>query len=231
MQDFSVLAGATVGFLGLHVVFLARWASSWSRAFQLSRGVAAGLLTFLGCLAFADSLPRWQEAFLWREEGQTWLRPALLVVCGHLWADLIWMAWSRRRHGVALRPDLLIHHFLGLTAYGLALFLGLGHAIAMVAMMTEIMPVTTGLHAWARNCGKEKLQLRLARARLRLLAWFRMPFWASLLLLLLFAPEGGIHSEDPLLRVVGVLGLVCLLSLLGLDRYWVRKCRSHTDFY
>ncbi len=231
MEDFLILAGATVGFLALHVIFFPRVEASWSRAFQLSRGLAAGLLTVLGSLAFVDSFSRWREAFLWRHGEEDWLRSALLVVCGHLLADLFWMVWSRYFHGMQLRPDLLLHHLLGLAAYGVSIFLEVGHALAMVAMMTEMMPVTTGLHAWARRRGNDLLKSRLERARLRLLAWFRMPFWGSCFLLLLFAPNAGLRAEDPLLRVAAGVALVCLLVLLALDAHWVRKCRSSSEFY
>jgi len=222
------LAAATAFFSLLHVIALVRVEPVYPRAFKLSRGLAALILTALGVAAFVSALPHWKEAFLYRHADGDWMRIGLLAVCGHLLADFLWMALGRWKYAIRPRKDLILHHGLGVLGFGAALYLRIGYAVALLTMITELLPVTTGLNAWAKRIKRQPLVDAADRARLYLLAGLRLPLWSFLLVLVALALLGG-RSGD--LQAAYLVALAGLAGLVVLDLYWVRKCRQHVDFY
>jgi len=221
------LLPALAFFLTVHALAL-RLEPRYPRAFKLSRGVAAAVLTAIGLAALISAGSHWDRAFLYRHEPGDWMRTGLLVVYGHLLSDFAWMAWGRLRHGIHPRKDLLIHHALGVLAYGVALLLHVGYALALIAMITEILPVTTGLHAVGQLFHAPVLTGAMERARLHILTWVRLPLWILLLLLdagILVLGRGGELVAAHAVAAGGLAGLVAL------DIYWIGKCRERVDFY
>lgn len=217
------LPAFTAAFTAVHVV-APRIAPDNPRAFAISRGVAAAVLTAVGLAALVDALPMWDTAFLYRHEAGDWMRTGLLVVYGHLIADFLWMGWSRWRHGVVPRKDLIIHHGLGMVAYGYALAIETGYAIALVTMVTEVMPVTSGVGALGKALGHPSMVDAAARARLKVLCWLRMPVWLTLFALVCRVLVLGLVPEG-LGPAFGV-AFFGLLGLMGLDSYWIVKSRQ-----
>jgi hypothetical protein len=215
-------------FLALHVLALARVEPVYPRAFKLSRAVAALLLTVLGVAALIAAAPQWRAAFLYRHEDGDWMRQGVLAVCGHWLADFAWMTVGWRRFRVAPRHDLILHHLLGLVAFGVALVLEVGYALALVTMVTELLPVTTGLDAWSKRIASPGLGAAATRARLHVLAWLRLPLWLALLALVLHVLVRGDPGELRAAFVLTAAGLVCLIAL---DAYWFRKCAQEADSY
>ncbi|MDA1260995.1 MAG: hypothetical protein O3A20_10290 [Planctomycetota bacterium] len=221
-----------IGYVGffvlLHVLALARVEPVFPRAFKLSRAAAAVVLTALGIAALISAAPHWRTAFLYRHQDGDWMRQGLLVVYGHLLADFVWMYVGLRRFKIQPRKDLIIHHLLGVIAFGVALWLKVGYAVALITMITELLPVTTGLDAWSKRIAAPGLTAAASRARLHVLAWLRLPLWLLLFAMMIHVLLRG--DPGDLAPVFGLAagGLACLVAL---DAYWIRKCLQDVDFY
>ncbi|KAA3606691.1 MAG: hypothetical protein DWQ01_16885 [Planctomycetota bacterium] len=226
-QTWLPLLGFTAFFLILHAVAM-RWESAWPRAFKLSRGMAAFLLTVLGFAALMAGFEHWPQAFLYHHPEDDWMRLGLLVVMAHLLSDFLWMGVGTYRHGITQRRDLIVHHGVGIVAYAFALHLRVGYALSLVAMTTELMPVTTGLHALGKKMSWDGVVQLSDRARLYLLIGFRLPVWVILFVLVsrvLFLGEPGDLALPFSVALAGTIGLICL------DVYWIRKALNNLDFY
>ena len=222
------LAGYVAFFTLLHVLALARLEPVFPRAFKLSRAAAALVLTALGVAALVDAWPHWREAFLYRHAPGDWMRQGLLIVLGHLLADFLWMEVGRRRFGIRPRLDLILHHGLGVLGFGAALVLGIGHALALMTMITELLPVTTGVNALGKRAALSGLTRAADRARLHVLAWLRIPFWMLLMALVVHALLRGGTGE----LLPGYLVAACgLVMLVVLDSFWITRCLRSVDFY
>ncbi len=208
-------------FLVLHVQGLRRWPE---RPFHLqlavSRGWAALCLVALGLGTLIGARRLWRLAFVdFRPPGD----PAFLIVffiLGHLIADFIWLAYGWRVRQSRPRADLLAHHLLGVVACGLALWLHCAPLLVGVVLITELMPVVSGLHAWARLGRNIALQRLAARLRLLTLVGLRIPVWAFFLwraIPLALGDRGGVE-------VVAIYPLViaAVLCVLALDLRWTR---------
>jgi len=222
------LLGFTAFFVGLHALALVRLEPVYPRAFKLSRGAAALILTTLGTAALIGGHEHWREAYLYHQAADDWMRLGLLVVYGHLMADFIWMAVGRFGYGIRPRRDLIIHHSLGAVGFGAALVLQIGYAFALLTMITELLPLTTGINAWGKRIAIPAVVDVADRARLHVLAWLRLPLWIGLLALVILAILGG--PEDGMRPAYLVAG-AGLVGLIGLDIYWIGKCRERIDFY
>ncbi len=222
------LLGFTSFFLAVHVAAILRVEPIYARAFKLSRGCAALILTLLGICALLGGWDHWPEAFLYRHEDGDWMRTGLLAVFGHLLADFAWMAVGKWKYGISPRKDLIIHHGLGVIGFGAALVLGIGYAFGLLTMITEVLPLTTGVNAWGKRIAVTRVVVVADRARLHVLAWLRLPLWISLLVLVTKTLIEGTEEGMFLAYLVAGFGLI---SLIALDIYWVQKCRAHVDFY
>ncbi len=228
LAELLPLAGFTAFFTLLHVIAIANVEPVYARAFKLSRGIAAAVLTTLGVLALIDALPQWRSAFLYVHEEGDWMRYGVYCIYGHLLSDFIWMAVGRWRFGIKPRADLIIHHALGLLGFGAALYLHVGYALALITMITELMPVTTGISALGKRIAVPALVDGSEKARLHVLVWLRLPLWLTLLTLtatVLALGTPGSLLPAYLVAFGGLAGLVLL------DVYWVGKCRQSVDFY
>lgn len=170
------LLGTFSFFTFLHILAIVRVEPVFPRAFKLSRGLSAALLTLLGLGAFIDGFPHWDEAFLYHHDRSgDWMRFGMLAVYGHLLADLAWMVVGKFRFNIQPRLDLILHHLLGVVGFGVALYLRIGYALALLTMITEILPVTTGINAWGKRIAVQGVVDAADRARLHVLAWLRLP--------------------------------------------------------
>lgn len=212
----------------LHLLALGRVEPEYPRAFKLSRGAAAAILTAIGLAALVGAWPEWRSAFLYRHFDGDWMRYGLLCVYGHLLSDFIWMAVGAWRFGVKPRKDLILHHAMGLVGFGAALWLKVGYALALITMVTEVMPVTTGLNALGKRLSSQALMDAAEKARLHLLVWLRLPLWLTLFVLVCMVLAIGNPGDLLPAYLVACVGLA---GLVGLDLYWVGKCRAHLDFY
>ena len=227
-NTFGPILGYTALFVLLHVLAVWRFEPGYTRAFKLSRGGAALILTLLGISALVGGFEHWREAFLYRHAEDDWMRTGLLAVYGHLIADFIWMAVGRLKYGFRPRIDLIIHHGLGLVGFGAALALQIGYAFALMTMITELMPLTTGINAWGKRIAVSRVVDAADRARLHVLAWLRLPLWTGLLVLVVMSLVRGVEGGLLIANIVAGTGLIGLISL---DLFWMGKARQRVDFY
>ena len=215
----------------MHVYAVRKVDSDFHRAFKLSRGVAAILLTGVGVWALAVSFNQtgsdggpggWHAGFLFHHATNDVLRFGMYFVLGHFTSDFLWMLWGRHSYGYEMRADLVIHHGIGLLTYGIALYLNVAYAICLITMVSELMPVTTGLSAWEQHEHNPRLVGFARKARLLVLVWWRGPLWGFLGAALIRAIWMG-DVPNGLLPIF-ILALVCMIALLGLDEFWIRKC-------
>lgn len=220
-DTWGPILGFTIFFVALHVLAVLRVEPVYSRAFKLSRAGAALILTTLGISAFVGGFEHWREAFLYRHQQGDWMRIGLLFVYGHLLADFIWMAVGKYKYGITPRIDLIIHHGLGIVGFGAALVLEIGYAFGLLTMVTELLPLSTGVNAWGKRIAVSRVVEASNRARLHVLAWLRLPLWTGLFILVLMTLIKGAESGMLLPYIVSGTGLVGLISL---DIFWVGKC-------
>lgn len=232
MDTWLPVLGFTAFFVFLHVLTLSRFEPVYPRAFKLSRAGAAAILTALGTGALIGGFEHWSEAFLYRQSKDDWMRTGLLVVYGHLLADFIWMWVGARYHGIKPRKDLMIHHGLGVIGFGAALVLEIGYAFGLLTMITELLPLTTGVNAWGKRVAMPRIVTAADRARLYVLAFLRIPLWSALFVLVAIAlfADGGSAVADGL-QPAYWFAAIGLMGLLSLDVFWIGKCRQNVDFY
>jgi hypothetical protein len=216
----AIVAGIVV-FMALHWGALHWVDPDFGNAFRLSRGVAAAALTLLGVVALVDATPQLRVAFVYRHDDDDWMRVAMLFVCGHFVSDIAWMALGHLRRGAPVRWDLVAHHLLGVAAYSIALALRTGYALALVVMVTEVMPMTSGMKGLGQKLGAQRLVAFADAAHLQILIWFRLPLWTVLLVLTLRVLLAGRTGDLLTAYVVVGAGLALLVAL---DVFWI--CRS-----
>ncbi len=221
IMELLFLCFFSLAFFVVHVLVY-RSVSVYSRAFQISRGIAAVVLTGIGLFTLIHARGTWNTAFLYPHSAEDPLLFLMPIVMGHFLADFLWMAWGKKVLGISPRPDLLIHHGVGIISYGIAFYLLFGWALCLIVMMSELMPVISGLTGWAKARGKRSLEILCAKWRIRLLIWWRGPLWFALISLLIRSRIMGEFPET--YHFLFWLILPLFFFLLGLDEFWIRKC-------
>ena len=215
----GIFLASLLFFLLLHAA-VARRRRPFALDLKLSRGVAAALLVAAGVYALIRWFPLWPRGFLTANDGGA-AAAIVAFLCGHLVADLVWLAWGARRFGEPPRRDLVFHHLLGLVGCAFAAWLGVGYVLIAVVLTSEAMPVTTGLGAWARVAGNLDLELLAKRLRVLVLLLWRMPMWLFLLAALAAsAARGTLPGPPPTLAIA----VVAFAVVVALDVYWTREC-------
>jgi hypothetical protein len=215
-------------FTVLHVVAQGAITRHYHRAFKISRGVAAGILTIIGFTALAFSLDHWRDAFLfaqdYRDGGRDfWMWHGLLIVLAHMLSDFVWMAWGFLRERIVPRLDLVLHHAVGVGAFSYALWKEMGYAICLIAMASELMPVSTGIAGWSQHKADRRLHDWASTTRLRVLVWVRRPLWFGLAALTARPILLG-EVEEGFVVAYGIAA-VGFTTLIFLDKYWIAKCK------
>lgn len=211
----------TTGFLLIHLA-VARWARQpFTRNLKLSRGVAAAVLVATGALSLYRWWPWWSAGFLAPQPhlAEAW---PVGVLAGHLAADLLWLAGGRLLLASRTARDLVLHHLLGLGACAVAVAFRAGYALVGVVLLSEGLPVLTGVGAWARMRGLPALERWVLRASLGFLVAFRIPLW--LFLAATFAATLAAPSPPVVHRAVAPVAFPFLALIVVLDLYW---CRSY----
>jgi len=212
---------ATVSFFFVHLAVARRSDRSFTRNLKLSRGIAAAVLVATGAASLVRWWELWPQVFLTVHESraEAW---AVEILAGHLLADLLWLGAGRVLHDSRAARDLVLHHLLGLVACAAAWGFRAGYALVGVVLLTEVLPVLTGVGAWARNRRNEALEHAVLWASLGAVALFRIPLWVFLGViytdLLLSGAAAPVHHTVAPIFVPG------LLFVLVLDLYW---CRSY----
>lgn len=196
---------------------------SFARNLKVSRGFAAAVLVATGIASIAQWWPLWDRAFLVSHADgagtlvETW---ALQVFVGHLVADLLWIAAGKVLSESRAKRDLVIHHLLGLAACAAAWWLEAGYAVIGVILVSEGLPVLTGIGAWARNRRNRALEHWVLKASLGFILCFRMPLWLFVGGTLAFGLATGTAPE--IHRTLAPVALPAILFVMVLDLYWCR---------
>lgn len=209
---------ATAAFYLLHLAVARRSERSFTRNLKISRGIAAAILVATGLAALGRWWELWPQGFLAEHASWTEAWP-VEIFAGHLLADLFWLGAGRVLSESRAARDLVLHHLLGLVACAAAWGFSAGYALVGVVLLTEILPVLTGVGAWARNRRNQPLEHAVLRASLGAVALFRMPLW--LFLGLTFAERLLAGEAAAILRTVTPIVFPALIFVLILDLYWV----------
>lgn len=214
----GVLA-STVLFLSIHLAFHIPGRFSFAVALKLSRGIAAILLVATGAAALATQFPRWPALFL-VAPGEDPMLFAVCFVFGHLLADFLWLGYGgfvlRKRQ----RIDLVLHHVLGVAACAAALYLEMAYTLIGVVLLSELLPVTSGLVGCAHVRSDTRLERRAFVLGLGVLLGCRLPLWAILIAVASWNLRTGSYLTET--QPVYVLALVALPLVAMFDVYWSR---------
>jgi len=213
---------ATVAFLGIHFVVARTSGQPFRRSLKLSRGIAAVVLVTTGAVTLVRWWPLWSQAFIavHTEAAETW---PVAVFAGHLTADLVWIVGGRVFLDARAARDLVIHHLLGIAACVAAVAFGAGYALIGVVLLSEVLPVLTGLGALARTWHLENLEHWVLRSSLAAILALRIPLWFFIGGALVSALATG--TAGPILHAVAPLAIPGLLLVLALDCYWIGSYR------
>jgi hypothetical protein len=216
----GVLLASLLFFLLLHAAVARRRRRPFHVDLRLSRGVASLLLVAAGVYALIRWFPLWPQGFLAANDE---VSAAVLIAFlgGHLLADLVWLAWGALRFGSAPRPDLVVHHLLGLAGCLCAAFLGVGYVLIAVVLTSEAMPVATGLGAWAGLAGNNRLELLAMRLQVLVLVLWRLPLWLFLLTALAASWARGTLPGPPPTPAIAAAAFAFVAAL---DVYWTGEC-------
>jgi len=212
---------ATAAFFFVHLAVARRIDRTFTRNLKLSRGIAAAVLVTTGAVSLVLWWRLWPQAFLVRHDSrlEAW---AVEIFAGHLLADLLWLGAGRVLSESRAARDLVLHHILGLVACVAAWWFRAGYALVGVVLVTEVLPVLTGIGAWARNRKNQALEHGMLRASLAAVALFRIPSWLFLGTTFTHALLTGAASDVH--RTVAPVFYPGLLFVLVLDVYW---CKSY----
>ncbi len=213
---------ATVVFTLAHAWVLGAIEPKYPRAFKISRGFAALVLTALGIVGLIDSADSWRTGFLAVHDSPDWRLAAVSIAYGHLISDYIWMIYGRARHQIRPRTDLILHHGLALVGYGYAMALEIGYGVVLLTMASELMPCSTAIEAWGKLRDRDRLQRWAAKGRFYVLLLGRIPMWLFALTMFIRTVVAGEVPEG--LGFVYQIAISGMSALLALDLYWLRKC-------
>lgn len=194
---------------------------TFSRNLKVSRGFAAAVLVATGAASIVQWWPLRERAFLVAHDAASWTETwALQVFAGHLVADLLWIGAGKVLSDTRAKRDLVIHHLLGLAACAAAWWLEAGYAAIGAILVSEGLPVLTGVGAWARNRRDRDLEHGVLRASLGFITLFRIPLWlfvgGTLAAGLLAGTAPAIH------HTLAPVAFPAVLFVLVLDLYWCR---------
>jgi hypothetical protein len=223
-MDGLSLAGAiaitTLVFLAIHWLVARRSRHPFRRTLRLSRGIAAAILVATG----VASIVHWWElaprgfVAVHPDLGDAW---PVAIFLGHLLADLLWFVGARLALGARTARDLVLHHLLGVAACGAALWLEAGYATLGAILITELLPVQTGLGALARAWKLQNVEHWVLRTSLATVLLVRIPLWLALGTAF---TRGWLAPGPPeILSTVAPYYLGGLALVLPLDLFWVRS--------
>jgi hypothetical protein len=219
----TLILASTAFFLLLYPAVVSRvGAQPFHVSFKLTRGAASVGLTAIGCYGLWHWFGTWPQAFLQRQVAGSVEWYLVIFVTGHFLADFLLLVYGLMRHGSVPRTDLMAHHLLGLVGSAFVLYYDVGAVFYVVALTTEVMPVTSGFAAWSelrRNSGLARLATKL---RLVVLAAWRLPLWLILALLVLQLMSSP--QPDELVGFAHKIALSCLAVIICLDIYWLMLC-------
>ena len=222
LSALPAIGVVTLAFTLVHVWVLARVGNAYPRAFKLSRGIAAVILTVIGFIGLGLAFADWRDAFIVHHDADDLLRWGVIIAYGHLLSDFVWMAYGKAKHAIQPRKDLIFHHGLGAVAYAVSLQIEVGYGMVMVTLASEVMPCFTGLEAYGKYKESDAVQRLAARARLLVLSFWRFPLWVFAFVMCVVNLNDGSYASD--LTIVFVFCTICLVLILGLDLYWWKKC-------
>lgn len=213
--------GATIFFLVAHMATAIGTHQPFHVELKLSRGFAAAILSAIGFFVLIERFSLWPLAFLVPNADDDLLPHFILVLNGHFVADFLWLAYGAAVHGSRPRIDLIVHHLLGMVVSFASYRIGIGFAMICVGLTSELMPVTTGLQAWAQVLDNRRLEHWATRLRLGVLVGWRLPLWILVLGIVLHEMSTAPRAEiEPVYNVaVGTA-----LAIIALDLYWSRLC-------
>lgn len=218
------IGGSILFFLALYTGVARASASrtdDFHARFKLLRGVASVLLTAIGFFALIHWREFWPQCYMTRHTGDTLAYTLLFVLVGHFLADFLLLGYGWTRYRAKPRPDLIIHHALGVFAAGTVMYYDIGHALYLVLMTTEMMPVTGGIAALGALLQRPRLERLGSELRLATLLLWRMPLWIAVGVL---CWQSLPNPAEPILAIGYKFSLAFLVLTLSLDGFWIVQC-------
>lgn len=220
------LAGAlgfsTLAFLLLHWAMARGNRRGFRANLKLSRGIAASVLVGTGIASLVRWWPLGSQGFV-AVHPNPWDAWPVVIFAGHLLADLLWIVGGRLAVDARVARDLVLHHLLGVAVCVAALWLQAGYAVIGVVLLSEILPVLTGVGALARAWALENLERWVLSTSRGAILLVRLPLWLALawtFTTALLAP-----GAPEILATVAPVFFPGVVLVVALDLYWIRTYR------
>ncbi|MGZ5443161.1 MAG: hypothetical protein ACXW5U_14225 [Thermoanaerobaculia bacterium] len=216
-----VLLLATAGFVGLHAIGFAITKRPDEPTFSVTRAVISGAVALVAFVVLVEQWPSWRRAFMMRHPTDDLAFHVSALLAASLAADLVWMLGRFLRWRVPSRPDLLVHHVLGLPAIGYAFSHRVGFGLIAIAATTELLATCSGISALGKVIARPALETVGRRCGCAVLVGWRIPLWLSLAIL------SAMILRDPIARAGFTVEYAILFAttvlLIALDIYWVAE--------
>lgn len=133
--------------------------------------------------------------------------------------DIIIMFYIKNK-----RIDLGLHHILSLTVYSIGKYYGICGAIYNFALISEAISLVSGVDSMAteNNNMKESYYYKLYRKNI--IKYIRLP-------LLIISLVTIIKHKNQVNFVIWLNLIFTILSMVGLDYYWTKKCNKVINKY
>lgn len=186
---------------------------------KLSRGIMALLMVVTALFVLWRHFDLWPKIFLIEQPGLSLTSQLVSAFCGLLLADLVWLGFGLR-FGAKARHDLIVHHVLGLIMCGVAFHFEAGYILILVALVSEILPVTTGIAGLGEALGRPAIKRLSSWLGLLAILVIRLPLWSFFFarILILLRTSQTVES----LNWIYPFGLAILIAVTVLEVFWIR---------
>jgi hypothetical protein len=115
------------------------------------------------------------------------------------------------------RIDLYLHHIWCLTSVIISKSSGVCHSLYNLPLIAEAISVVSGVDSMAMEDGNMKESYYYKLYRRNIIRYVRLPLWIILFLLVL-------RNTHKIPQIVWYNCILSAFVMLGLDRYWEKKC-------
>ena len=122
------------------------------------------------------------------------------------------------------RVDLYFHHFLCLSAFTICISNDTYGYFSNIILIAEAMSLVSGIDKMFMEDKEMKKSTYCKKYRLFIIRYFRLPIWLTCIITTLY------HSHK-ISKSCWWLYLSSSVLMIGLDRYWEKKCLKAINKY
>lgn len=219
-MSLLTLLGSIAACLLLHLIVHKFSGRPFAVNLKLSRGIMALLMVVAALYVLWRHFDLWPKIFLVEQPGLSLTSYLVSAFFGHLLADLVWLGFGLR-FGARPRLDLIVHHVLGVIMCAVAFHFEAGYILIMVSLVSEILPVVTGISGMGEALGRTAVKRLSAWLGLLAILVVRLPLWGFFFVRILILMRTGQTVAS--LNWIYSFGLAILLAVSLLEVFWIRS--------